>query len=230
MPRGAAALLLALTLATPALAEDLADVGRAAPAFRLPVYNAEAVGASAVGLDRFVGPDAAEKDVKVVLLSFMASFCAPCKKEMPYLQSLHEHYREKGLRVVMVSIDTEAEGQKIIDELIALNQVTFPVLKDRFNLVARRWLGAKSPLPSVFLVGPDTTVMKVHRGYSEEVGTQLANEVETVLGVEPGAFASAMKAKQDPSVQPAGAEEAPEVAPAKATKGKKSSRRKSKTP
>ncbi|MGA9525089.1 MAG: TlpA disulfide reductase family protein, partial [Myxococcaceae bacterium] len=141
-------LLLSAPAAT-AWAEDVAEDGKPAPMFRLPVYNSKPVGASVVGLDRFVGADAKDKDTRVVLLSFMASFCAPCKKEMPWLQQLHERLGPKGLRVVMVSIDSEPEGQKIIDELIAKNRVTYPVLKDRFNLVARRYLGAQSPLPSV---------------------------------------------------------------------------------
>ena len=95
-----------------ALADDeLAAVDRPAPMFRLPVYNAKPVGQTVVGLDKYVGPDASEKDVKVVLLSFMASFCAPCKKEMPYLQFLHDRYKDFGLRVVSVSIDTEPEAQ-----------------------------------------------------------------------------------------------------------------------
>ena len=115
------------------------------------------------------------------MLSFMASFCAPCKKEMPYLQSLHEKYSGQGLRVMMVSIDKEPAGQKIIDELIASNQVTFPVLKDRFNLVARRWLGAQSPLPSLFFVKPDGVVLSVHRGYTEEASVLLEKEVKDAL-------------------------------------------------
>ncbi|HVE86087.1 MAG TPA: TlpA disulfide reductase family protein [Myxococcales bacterium] len=174
-----------LAVPVSALAEDeLAEVDRAAPMFRLPVYNAKPVGATVVGLDKYVGPDATEKDVKVVLLSFMASFCAPCKKEMPYLQFLHERYREFGLRVVSISIDTEPEGQKVIDELIEQNKVTYPVLKDRFNLVARRWLGNQSPLPSVFLVRPDATVSNVHRGYNQDIGTVLATEIEAALGIK----------------------------------------------
>jgi thiol-disulfide isomerase/thioredoxin len=168
-----------------ALADDeLAAVDRQAPMFRLPVYNAKPVGQAVIGLDRYVGPDAAEKDVKVVLLSFMASFCAPCKKEMPYLELLHGRYKDFGLRVVSVSIDTEPEGQKIIDEMIAQNKITYPVLKDRFNLVARRWLGNQSPLPSVFLVRPDATVSKVHRGYNQDIGTVLAAEIESALGIK----------------------------------------------
>lgn len=166
--------------------EDLAAVDKPAPTFRLPVYNPQPNGPTIVGLDRFVGPDATEKGVKTVLLSFMASYCGPCKKEMPYLQQLHARYHDFGLQVMMVSIDTEPEGQKKIDELIALNHVTFPVLKDRFNLVARRWLGSQSPLPSVFMVRPDGTVSMVHRGYNQEASTLLANEVQSALGIKPG--------------------------------------------
>jgi thiol-disulfide isomerase/thioredoxin len=173
---------LSLLVCAPAFADDeLAAKGKQAPMFRLPVYNAKAVGSTVVGLDKFIGPDAADKNAKVVMLSFMASFCAPCKKEMPYLQALHEKYAGQGLRVVMVSIDTEAAGQKIIDGLIETNKVTFPVLKDRFNLVARRWLGTQSPLPSLFMVKPDGVVLSVHRGYSDESSAMLDKEVKDAL-------------------------------------------------
>lgn len=230
MLRGHIAILLSLTLATAALGEQLAEVGKAGPSFRLPVYNAEPVGARVLGLDRYLGVNAAEKDVKVVLLSFMASFCAPCKKEMPWLQKLHERYREAGLRVVMVSIDSEPEGQKIIDELIALNSVTFPVLKDRFNLVARRWLGAKSPLPSAFLIGSDGLVKTVHRGYSEEVGTLLANEIEASLGVAPGSFAASLAESGSPEVLPASvAKDVTKDVTKKSAKKKGASRKKPRT-
>ncbi|MBI3182903.1 MAG: TlpA family protein disulfide reductase [Myxococcales bacterium] len=179
--RGCLFALLSLTLPAPALAEEVAAIDKPAPMFRLPVYNAKATGAAADGLHRYVGPDAEDKGAKVLLLSFMASFCKPCKKEMPYLQSLYERRRTEGLRVLMVSIDTEPEGQKAVQELIEQNQVTFPVLKDRFNLVARRWLGPKSPLPSVFIVRPDGTVAAVHRGYSEGTIEAIAAAVERAL-------------------------------------------------
>lgn len=176
------ALFAVLCLASPALAEEaLPAAGKQALMFRLPTYNAKASGHSALGLDRFVGQGSADKDAKVVLLSFMASFCAPCKKELPYLQKLHETYGPKGLRVVLVSIDDKEEGQKIIEELIEKNKVTFPVLKDRFQLVARRWLGTQFPLPSVFMVKPSGEIATVHRGYSEEASTLLDQEIQTAL-------------------------------------------------
>lgn len=172
--------LLAL-IALPALAEDLAEVDKLAPSFRLPPYNGKVVGDGFVGLDKYVGPDASDKKTKAVLVSFMASFCAPCKKELPVLQALHEKHKDAGLRILAVSIDTEVEGQKKIDELIAENKITFPVLKDRFNIVARRWLGTKSPLPSLFVVRPDGTIASVHRGYSQDGAALLSKEVEAAL-------------------------------------------------
>lgn len=168
-------------VAAPALADDLAEVDKPAPAFRLPVYNAKEFGQTSVALESFVGPEAADKKTKALLVSFMASFCGPCKKEMPYLQQLHEKYQGEGLRIMMVAIDAEPEGQKKVEELIALNKVTFPVAKDRFNIVARRWLGTKSPLPSLFVVRPDGTVRAVHRGYSQDGAELLAKEVEAAL-------------------------------------------------
>lgn len=174
-------LLLLALFASPAFAEDLAEVGKPVPSFRLPVYNAKAFGESSVAIDRYVGLEATDKKTRALLVSFMASFCGPCKKEMPYLQKLHEKHQAQGLRVMMVAIDTEPEGQKKVEELIAEHKVTFPVARDRFNIVARRWLGTKSPLPSLFMVKPDGTISAVHRGYSQDGAELLGQEVEAAL-------------------------------------------------
>ncbi len=162
--------------------DDVASVDKPAPMFRLPVYNAKDVGEGSVGLDKYVGAERADAQTKVLVVSFMASFCGPCKKEMPYLQTLHEKFKAKGLRVMLVAIDKDEDGQKKVAELIEKNKVTFPVLKDRFNIVARRWLGAQSPLPSLFFVRPDGTISSVHRGYGEDGSAILVREVEAALG------------------------------------------------
>ena len=81
--------------------------------------------------------------------------------------------------------DFDADG--LLDaavSLVAENRVTFPVAKDRFNIVARRWLGAQSPLPSLFFVRTDGTIASVHRGYSQDGALVLAEEIEKVLGVK----------------------------------------------
>jgi len=177
-------LLVVALVAAPSFAEDLAEVDKAVPTFRLPVYNAKEFGQASVGTDAYVGLEAQDKKTKALVVSFMASFCAPCKKELPVLQKLSEKYKEQGLRVMSVAIDTEEEGQKKVADLIAENKVTFPVAKDRFNIVARRWLGTKSPLPSLFIVRPDGTISKVHRGYAQDGAALLEEEVVAALGLK----------------------------------------------
>ena len=174
---------------TPPDNPDLAHVGAAAPSFRLPSFNSEHQGF--VALDSFVGADRDDKATKALVLSFMASYCKPCKKEMPYLQELYSKYRDQGLRVMMVSVDTEEPNFQVVQDLIKANKVTFPVLKDRFNLVARRYLGNQTPLPSLFIIAPDGTVQVVKRGYDQDASKVLLSEVQKALGLPASASSSA---------------------------------------
>lgn len=182
------AMLLAALVLGPFVAraqDELAAADRLGPNFRLPLYNAKSAGVSVFALDASVGPQASDAGSKVLVVAFMASFCAPCKKELPQLQALHQKYREQGLRIVSVAIDQDEEGQKAVAALVDQHAITFPVLRDRFGLVGRRWLGSKSPLPSLFLVRPDGTVSKVHRGYSPEALALLDRDVRQALGLAP---------------------------------------------
>lgn len=178
----AALLLLA---ASPALAEDEVGVGLPAPAFSLKTLNPEVVGSPWFRLDALVGEEPDDDQARVVLLSFFASWCAPCKKELPFLVQLDEMYREQGLRVVSISIDREEPAIGAARRLATEAQVRHPVLTDRFNVLARRYLGDQSPLPSVFLVGRDGNVLLIEKGYSREASAFLLGEVRAALGIRP---------------------------------------------
>jgi peroxiredoxin len=177
-------LLLCLIPSGLALAQsDELQPGQPAPTFTLPLYNSEAQHRSTVSLDGFVGPEAEEPGVKLVVLSFFATFCEPCKREMPFLQQLQETYGGRGLRVLLVSIDREEGAESKIAELARKNHVTFPILRDRFNFLARRYLGEKAPLPSVFFIGKDGNIKAMNRGYGKEGSTYLLAEVQKDLGL-----------------------------------------------
>jgi len=179
----AVAWLLGLLGPALAAADEEIAVGLPAPAFTLRTMNPETSGLVVVSLDRYVGPEADDAQAKVVLLSFFASWCEPCKKEMPYLQRLHEMYRGQGLRVLSVSIDREEPGISQARQVAAGAKVTFPVLSDRFNFLARRYLGEQSPLPSVFLVGRDGNILRIERGYGKDAATFLLAQVQKALGI-----------------------------------------------
>ena len=186
-------LLIALVASTAGFAgraradgDDEIKVGDPAPSFTLPLYNAEAQKRAMFSLDSFVGSDADEPNVKVLLMSFFATFCAPCKREMPYLEQLQEEYRDAGLRVVMISIDRDDDAVGKIAALAKLNHISFPILKDRFNFLARRYLGETAPLPSVFIVGRDGLNKELSRGYGKDASTFLLASVQKALGVTAG--------------------------------------------
>ncbi len=162
---------------------DELQVGQPAPAFTLPLYNAEAQHRATVSLESFVGPEAEEPGVKLVVLSFFATFCEPCKREMPSLEQLQGTYGDRGLRVLLVSIDRDEGAESKIAELVQKNHVTFPILKDRFNFLARRYLGEKAPLPSVFFIGKDGTIKAMNRGYGKDGSAYLLAQVQQGLGL-----------------------------------------------
>jgi thiol-disulfide isomerase/thioredoxin len=178
--------LLLLTIARPAAAlEDDVAEGKPAPPFALRTLNPEVAGAELVSLDRYAGDEPEDPGARVVLISFFASWCEPCRKELPLLVQLDRMYRDRGLRILSIDIEDDAPGVEATLRMVEKAKVAFPVLSDRFTLVARRYLGAKGQLPSVFLVRRDGTIAKIERGYAREASRFLVAEVQAALGIEP---------------------------------------------
>jgi thiol-disulfide isomerase/thioredoxin len=195
----AAAVLLA---ALPATADEEIGEGLPAPAFALRTLNPDVAGAAWIALDRFVGAEPEDPAARAVLLTFFASWCEPCKRELPFLAQLDRTYRDRGLRVLAVDIDRDEAGIEAAKELAAAAKVGYPVLSDRFNLLARRYLGEQAPLPSAFLVRRDGTVAKIERGYTREASALLLADVQDALGVERRPLGQAAVKKKRSSAAP----------------------------
>jgi thiol-disulfide isomerase/thioredoxin len=163
------------------LPPPLLKLGDDAPIFNGLLHNPKEAGLTNVDLAAWVGGDAEEPGVRLVLISFFATWCGPCKRELPFLVKLAHDKREKGLRVLSVAIDKDEAKWPQIAELVAQHKVDFPVIKDRYNLIARRYLGDKTPLPSVFLVGRDGLVKLVEQGYGKDAAGFLEAEVDKQL-------------------------------------------------
>lgn len=87
---------------------------------------------------------------KVVLLNFWATWCEPCKKEMPEIQAAYEQYKEQGLAVLAVNFGENADPTV---SFVHHGRLTFPVLLDRNASVAERY--AVINLPVTFFIDPD---------------------------------------------------------------------------
>lgn len=159
----------------------LLHVGDDAPIFNGLLHNPEEAGKPTIDLSSMVGGDAEADGTKVVLISFFATWCGPCKRELPLLVQLDKELKESGLRVVSIAIDKDEAKWPEITRLVKENKITFPVVKDRYNLIARRFLGEKTALPSVFLIGRDGLVKLVKQGYGENAETFLRGEIDKAL-------------------------------------------------
>jgi peroxiredoxin len=99
-------------------------------------------------------PDLQGKDVrlsdfrrKIVLLNFWATWCKPCKEEMPAMQASYDKLRDEGFVVLAVN---ELEDTEKVAEHIRAHHHTFPVVMDHNNRVANRY--GVVGLPASFLI------------------------------------------------------------------------------
>jgi cytochrome c biogenesis protein CcmG/thiol:disulfide interchange protein DsbE len=84
---------------------------------------------------------------QVVLINFWASWCLPCREEMPAIQRVYEQYRDQGFVVLAVNLqEQDAHVAAFVDQL----ELTFPVLMDRDGDVFDRY--RIMALPSTFFV------------------------------------------------------------------------------
>ncbi len=87
---------------------------------KTPGFSLQDLNGKKFGLNQFKG--------KVILLNFWATWCSPCKEEMPHMEALYQQFKEKNFVLLAISVDYE--GIKPIKEFINKYQYTFPVLLD----------------------------------------------------------------------------------------------------
>lgn len=112
-----------------------------------PEYTATSLEGDSVSLSSFKG--------KVVLLNLWATWCAPCRHETPFLQSLYEQRKDEGLTVVGISMDT-GDARDQVDEFVQEFGVKYPILLDpqMRGMDSYQVLG----LPATFLIDRDGTL------------------------------------------------------------------------
>ncbi len=84
---------------------------------------------------------------QVVLLNFWATWCAPCRVEMPSFETLYRRYRSQGLTVLAISLDKT--GSSAVQDFIDQRQLSFPVLLDREGEAERLYPSVSIPFTYV---------------------------------------------------------------------------------
>lgn len=100
---------------------------------------------------------------KVVMLNVWATWCAPCRLEMPSMQRVYDEYHDDGLEIVAVAVDArpgvpQPDGsiKGLVSEFVEEYGLTFPILVDSMGDTQR--LYGVSGLPTTFLIDRDGTI------------------------------------------------------------------------
>lgn len=136
---------------------------------RVPVEAASAAttqprvnfSAPALALPTLDGKNISLSDLRgtVVLVNFWATWCPPCRAEMPEIQTAYEKYRAQNFTVLAVDV---AEDEATINPFVQEFKLTFPILLDRDTAVTKRY--QVNGLPTTFFIGRDGTIRAMNLG------------------------------------------------------------------
>jgi cytochrome c biogenesis protein CcmG, thiol:disulfide interchange protein DsbE len=113
----------------------------------------------------------------VLVVDFWATWCDPCREQLPFLDTLAARYGPSGLLVVAVAFDEERAA---VEAFLTAAPVTFPILWDRAGEQLSPRLGIDR-LPTTVLVDRRGLVRSVHLGYGRAEGEKLEAEVRRLL-------------------------------------------------
>lgn len=148
MHRAKFLLRLIMFMATALFFSANAFAATAAPEFSLPGRSGQTVTLSAYRGD-------------VVMINFWASWCKPCRQEMPLLEQIYQRYKNLGFTLVGVNVDEDPKSAELILKNIP---VSFPIAYDQQDKVSNKY--GLEGMPNTVFVDRNGNIRHVHTGYT----------------------------------------------------------------
>ncbi|HTK53469.1 MAG TPA: TlpA disulfide reductase family protein [Gemmatimonadaceae bacterium] len=145
------------------------DIGQPAPRYAATTLAGDSVSTAALA-------------GKVVLLNIWATWCAPCRAEIPYLQSLYEQHRAEGLEIIGVSVDARGQDAAIRDFAQEFH-MTYPIWRDPDERVQSLYLALG--VPSSYLIDRAGILRWRRLGTIREADTTLTHALRKALPAAP---------------------------------------------
>ena len=135
-----------------------------------PTFSAETKDGKTIDNSFFKG--------KTTLVNFFASWCGPCKKEMPYLVKYAKQYKNKKFQILGIGVDDDGAASL---EFAKTHNVDYPIVTDPDNVLMGTW--QVYSMPATFLVDSAGVVKFYSTGFKpEEDAPRLKSRIETLLG------------------------------------------------
>lgn len=151
--------------------DSVVDDGRVEVGARAPSYATVSLNGDSVSL--------AGQRGKVVLLNIWATWCHPCRTEIPELRQIHARYRDRGLELIGVSVDSDGTDDAI-RQFMTDFQMTFPVWRDPGERISARFLAVG--VPATFLIDREGILRWRKTGPIAPGDTSLTAAIELALG------------------------------------------------
>jgi len=113
---------------------------------------------------------------QVVMVNFWATWCGPCRQEMPHLEALYQRYSELGFTLLGVNVEEDASGA---DRFLAETPVSFPILFDPENEVSA--LYEVVAMPSTVLIDRNGNLRFIHHGYKPGYENDYQAQIRALL-------------------------------------------------
>ena len=113
---------------------------------------------------------------QVVMINFWATWCGPCRQEMPLLEQMYKKYRAMGFTLLGVNVEPDPVGA---EDWLKETPVSFPILFDRENRVSK--LYNVSGMPSSVLIDRKGNVRYLHRGYKPGDENTYLNHIRALV-------------------------------------------------
>lgn len=155
-------------------------IGESAFSRQMTVFDT-AVEPYNIPFKNILGKDMTLDDLKGqwVVLNFWASWCPPCIKEMPSLQSLQDQYGGKGVKVIAIGLDRDMDRDKLGRVLqkfgfgpVAAYFGDWPTIKPHFEITA---------LPTTFILSPSGQMVAMVKGHIDWVGADALAYIDGLL-------------------------------------------------
>ena len=153
-------MLMAALVTVPALA--------VAPAGPAPAFRLDSMAGKPVSLDQYKG--------QVVMINFWASWCGPCRTEMPILEKLHAKYKPMGFTMIGVNVEPDSS---LAANWLKSTPVTFPILFDTKSEVSK--LYSVASMPSTVIIDRKGNLRWLHRGYKAGDENEYLNQIRALV-------------------------------------------------
>lgn len=113
---------------------------------------------------------------QVVMLNFWASWCAPCRQEMPLLEDLYKKYKPLGFTLLGVNVEQDSSKASTLLRNI---KVSFPILFDNENKVSKQY--NVSAMPTTVIIDRDGNLRYLHQGYKPGYELEYQKQIKALI-------------------------------------------------